>query len=81
VLAIPFELQNIDVIDTRSDLILTVALKGADYQTVNAVTDLISSGNATLAKSRITGRYILHVDYETSERYFAISKLGLVRIL
>jgi hypothetical protein len=51
VLAIPLELQNIDVIDRVSDLILTVALKGADYQTVNAITDLIASGHATLAIS------------------------------
>jgi hypothetical protein len=80
VLAIPIELQNIDVIDMASDLILAVALKGADYQTVNAITDLVS-GNATLGKSRITGRFILHVDHETSEQYFAITKLGLERIL
>jgi hypothetical protein len=81
VLAIPIELQNIDVIDMASDLILAVALKGADYQTVNAITDLVSSGNATLGKSRITGRFILHVDHETSEQYFAITKLGLERTL
>jgi hypothetical protein len=81
VLAIPIELQNLNVIDMPSDLILTVALKGADYQTVNAVTDLISSGIATLAKSRITGRFILHVDHETSEQYFAITKLGLLRLI
>jgi hypothetical protein len=48
---------------------------------VNAVTDLMSSGNATLAKSLVTGRFILHVDHETSEQYFAITMLGLERIL
>jgi hypothetical protein len=47
----------------------------------NALTQLIAPGNGTLAKSRISGRYILHVDYEAAEQYFATTKLGLERIL